>query len=40
VSNENKALFLVTHQQDLADRCAHQYVLQRGTLEPRNTTTP
>jgi lipoprotein-releasing system ATP-binding protein len=33
VSLENKALFLVTHQPDLAARCKHQHHLHHGTLE-------
>lgn len=33
VSSENKALFLVTHQSDLASMCQHQYRLHHGTLE-------
>lgn len=33
VSFEKKALFLVTHQEDLAARCQHKYHLHRGTLE-------
>ncbi len=33
VSLENKALFLVTHQEDLATRCTHQHLLRQGTLE-------
>ncbi len=33
VSLENKALFLVTHQDDLAARCTHQHLLHHGRLE-------
>lgn len=33
VALENKALFLVTHQSDLAARCTHQHHLHKGTLE-------
>ena len=33
VSLEHTALFLVTHQQDLAAHCHHQYRLHQGTLE-------
>ena len=40
VSSENKALFLVTHQEDLALRCHHQYYLHQGTLELLKTESP
>lgn len=33
VAQENAALFLVTHQSDLAARCDKQYLLHHGTLE-------
>lgn len=33
VSAEEKALFLVTHQEDLASKCQYQYLLHKGTLE-------
>ena len=33
IASENKALFLVTHQPDLASMCQHQYRLHHGTLE-------
>ena len=33
VALENKALFLVTHQADLAARCTHQHLLHHGRLE-------
>lgn len=33
ISLENKALFLVTHQEDLAARCTHRHLLRKGTLE-------
>ena len=33
VSVENKALFLVTHQDDLAARCSRRYILHHGQLE-------
>ena len=33
VTSENKALFLVTHQPDLARQCTHQHLLHHGTLE-------
>jgi len=32
IETENKALFLVTHQEDLAIRCKTQYVLSQGKL--------
>lgn len=35
VSFEKKALFLVTHQVDIAARCKYQYFLHHGTLEPQ-----
>ncbi len=36
VSSENKALFLVTHQEDIAKRCQHQLLLHHGTLKQRD----
>lgn len=33
VSSESKALFLVTHQPELASNCKHQYLLRHGMLE-------
>ncbi len=33
VSREAKALFLVTHQADLASKCQYRYFLHQGTLE-------
>jgi putative ABC transport system ATP-binding protein len=33
VARENAALFLVTHQSDLAAQCDRQYLLHHGTLE-------
>lgn len=33
VADEEVALFLVTHQGDLASECTHQYHLHQGTLE-------
>lgn len=33
VARENAALFLVTHQSDLATQCDRQYLLHHGTLE-------
>jgi lipoprotein-releasing system ATP-binding protein len=33
VAQENAALFLVTHQPDLATRCDKQYLLHHGSLE-------
>lgn len=33
VARENAALFLVTHQPDLATQCDRQYLLHHGTLE-------
>jgi lipoprotein-releasing system ATP-binding protein len=32
VTSESKALFLVTHQQELANRCEHRYFLHQGTI--------
>jgi lipoprotein-releasing system ATP-binding protein len=33
VSSENKALFLVTHQPDIAERCEHRFMLHQGKLQ-------
>jgi predicted ABC-type transport system involved in lysophospholipase L1 biosynthesis ATPase subunit len=33
VSSENKALFLVTHQSDIAERCEHRFMLHQGKLQ-------
>lgn len=35
VSSESKALFLVTHQHELASNCKHQYLLHHGILEKK-----